>query len=153
MRFMALLILFFLPIDALAGDLTIATFNAEFLTRPKVHVKFGRAFDMTNADEIAQWNEPGFRDQKFAEAAAAVAKVVAGINADVMVLTEVGNEQDVAELNAAMRLRRFFPISALAGKVRNELTVPIVLRRPTQPSCGDSRLSRYVTCSGRSIVS
>jgi endonuclease/exonuclease/phosphatase family metal-dependent hydrolase len=102
MRFVALLILFFLPFEALAGDLTIATFNAEFLTRPKVHIKFGRAFDMTNADEIAQWNEPGFRDQKFAEAAAAVAKVVAGINADVMVLTEVGNEQDVAELNAAI---------------------------------------------------
>ena len=41
---------------------------------------------------MATWSRPGFRDQKFAEGAAAVAEVVADINADVIVLTEVGDE-------------------------------------------------------------
>jgi len=42
------------------------------------------------------------RDQKFAEGARAVALVVATINADVIVLTEVGDRRDVDELNAAI---------------------------------------------------
>ncbi len=33
-------------LPAAAGALTIATFNAEFLTRAKVHVKFGHPFDL-----------------------------------------------------------------------------------------------------------
>ena len=33
-----------------AQDLTIATFNAEFLTRPKVHLKFGLPFNMGSTD-------------------------------------------------------------------------------------------------------
>ena len=84
-----------------AETLTIATFNAEFLTRPKVHLKFGLPFNLTGTDRTT-WNQAGFRDQKFAEAAAAVAQVVAGIDADVVALTEVGNATDVAELNAAI---------------------------------------------------
>jgi endonuclease/exonuclease/phosphatase family metal-dependent hydrolase len=64
-------------------------------------VKFGLKLDLP-ADVAAQWNAPGFRDQKFAEAADAVATVVAAIDADVIVLNEVGNERDVNELNAAI---------------------------------------------------
>jgi hypothetical protein len=81
-------------------ELTIATFNAEFLTRPKVHVKFGFPFDLVEQADVAIWNAPGVRDQKFAEGAAAVAKVVASLKADVVVLTEVGDERDVGSSRA-----------------------------------------------------
>lgn len=84
--------------NALAEDFKIATFNTEFLTRPKVHIKFGFAFRLENADQVT-WNAAGFRDQKFGEAASAVASVIARIDADVIALTEVGNPTDVAELN------------------------------------------------------
>ena len=57
-----------------AGEITIATFNAEFLTRPKVHVKFGLKFSLKNEPQAVQnqWAATGFRDARFAEAAAAV---------------------------------------------------------------------------------
>ena len=57
--------------------LTIATFNAEFLTRPRVHIKFGLPFrtsDFTPA-EAAQWTD-AFRNVRFTEAAQAVAGVL-----------------------------------------------------------------------------
>lgn len=103
----ALMILAFVlcPAAACAAELTIATFNAEFLTRPKVHAKFGFDLNLTKPDEIAMWAAPGFRDQKFAEGAAAVAEVVAGINADITVLTEVGDQRDIHELSAAIAAR------------------------------------------------
>ncbi len=80
--------------------LTITTFNCEFLTRPKVHIKFGLPFNMSDASEAErdQWEEPGFRDSKFTVAAKAVAGVVAELGADVVALTEVGDETDVTEL-------------------------------------------------------
>ncbi len=96
----ALLIVF--PTLSLATELTVATFNAEFLTRPKIHVKFDFPLNLEKPNDVATWSAPGFRDQKFAEGAAAVAKVIADINADVMVLTEVGDQDDVQELNAAI---------------------------------------------------
>ena len=99
--FLAALLLAF-PAFAHAAEFTIATFNTEFLTRSKVHVKFGFPFELEKRADIATWAAPGFRDQKFAEATAAVAEVVAGINADVIVLVEVGNDADVAELNAVV---------------------------------------------------
>jgi endonuclease/exonuclease/phosphatase family metal-dependent hydrolase len=80
--------------------LTIATFNCEFLTRPKVHVKFGLGFNL-NDTEDAEWTQ-AFRDQRFAEATRAVARVIHGIDADVIALTEVGNAGDVAELREAV---------------------------------------------------
>ena len=61
--------------SALAAELTMATFNAEFLTRPKVHIKFGFPFDLSPTD-TATWNAPGFRDAKFAEAVAGVAQQI-----------------------------------------------------------------------------
>jgi endonuclease/exonuclease/phosphatase family metal-dependent hydrolase len=90
------------PVAFFSAEVTIATFNAEFLTRPKIHVKFGFQLNLEEPADVATWVTPGFRDQKFAEGAAAVAEVVAGINADVIVLTEVGNQRDVQELNAAI---------------------------------------------------
>lgn len=79
-----------------------ATFNTEFLTRRAIHVKFGAPLELVKPEDIALWSQPGFRDRKFAEGAAAVARVIAGINADVIVLNEVGDERDVDELNAAV---------------------------------------------------
>ena len=89
---------------AQAETLTIATFNTEFLTRPKVHVKFGLDFNLSKEPQAVQdqWAAQGFRDQRFAEAAAAVAAVIANVNADVIALTEVGNLTDVAELRAIL---------------------------------------------------
>jgi endonuclease/exonuclease/phosphatase family metal-dependent hydrolase len=102
MRLVLVLIAATLPALAQAAELTIATFNAEFLTRPRVHVKFDLPFDLKTAEDVAMWDDPAFRDQKFAEGAAAVAAVVADINADIVVLTEVGDRRDVNELNAAI---------------------------------------------------
>ncbi|PAP95443.1 endonuclease/exonuclease/phosphatase family protein [Mesorhizobium wenxiniae] len=94
------LVLFFALITTgvSAAELTIATFNANFLTRPTVHVKFGYPLSMRAEADLALWT-PAFRDQKFAEAAEEVAKVVASLDADIVVLTEVGNVTDLAELN------------------------------------------------------
>ena len=102
MRALLATLLLLLPAFAQGEELTIATFNTEFLTRPKVHVKFGFPFDLVDQADLAIWNAPGVRDQKFAEGAAAVAKVVANIKADVIVLTEVGDERDVRELASAI---------------------------------------------------
>lgn len=83
-------------------ELTIATFNCEFLTRPKVHMKFGESFDLSAARQEI-WNQPGYRDQKFSQAAQAVARTIVEIGADVIGLEEVGNEQDVKELLEEVR--------------------------------------------------
>jgi endonuclease/exonuclease/phosphatase family metal-dependent hydrolase len=104
--------------QAAAQSLTIVTFNAEFLTRPRVHIKFGLPFNLANADPavVAQWNQPGFRDQRFNEAAQAVAQVIASIDADVVAMTEVGNDADVAELVAEIQaLGVAYPHTAVCG--------------------------------------
>lgn len=101
MKYVSALLLALLTTAAAADDLTIATFNAEFLTRPTVHVKFGYPLQLRSEADIALW-APAFRDQKFAEAATQVAAVVASLGADIVVMTEVGDQRDVAELNAAV---------------------------------------------------
>jgi hypothetical protein len=92
-QLIALMMLF--PAVAQAGDLTIATFNAEFLTRAKIHAKFGVPLELKDPADIAFWGQASNGDQKFAEGARAVARVVANINADLIVLTEVGDRRDV----------------------------------------------------------
>lgn len=88
----------FLVVAADAAEtLRIATLNCEFLTRPKVHMKFGEWFDMP-AERAKTWDQPGYRDKKFTEAAQAVAKLIKQIDADVIGLVEVGDERDVKEL-------------------------------------------------------
>lgn len=101
MRCTTVLILAMVSAPALASDLTIATFNAEFLTRPTLQAKFGYQIPLRTEEDIALWT-PAYRDQKFAEAASEVAKVVAGLGADIVVLTEVGDQRDLAELNKAI---------------------------------------------------
>ncbi|MBI5761321.1 MAG: endonuclease/exonuclease/phosphatase family protein [Planctomycetales bacterium] len=85
----------------IAGDqLKVATLNCEFMLRKSVHVKFGLELDRkewTDAQRT-QWDQPGFRDARFREAAKAVATVIKRIDADVVALCEVGNDTDVAEL-------------------------------------------------------
>lgn len=84
-----------------AGEkLTIATFNCEFLTRPKVQMKFGLPFDITNAPpaEIAKWANPDHRTAKMREATDTAAKLLKTFEADVLALQEVGNRADVALL-------------------------------------------------------
>jgi endonuclease/exonuclease/phosphatase family metal-dependent hydrolase len=105
MRALFLLFAILVPGFAQSAELTLATFNTEFLTRPKIHKKFGFDLTLTKPEDILLWNTPGFRDQKFTEAAAAVAAVIAGINADIIVLTELGDQRDLDELNAAIAER------------------------------------------------
>lgn len=86
---------------AIAGEqLKLATFNCEFLVKRTVHVKFGLELDRKEwTDEQRKtWDQPGYREARFHEAAQAVATVIKKIDADVLALTEVGTEADVAEL-------------------------------------------------------
>lgn len=100
--FIAILVLAVFPQASLSqgNSLIIATFNCEFLTRPKVHIKFGLPFNINKASpaEKQQWNQPGFRDQKFKTAAGEVAKIIESVAADVIALTEVGDGSDLEEL-------------------------------------------------------
>ena len=86
-------------------SLSIATFNCEFLTRPKVHVKFGLPFDLRSADKKTQkeWDKQEYRDAKFEQAASAVAGFLAGLNADVLALTEIGDQEDMSVLQSKLR--------------------------------------------------
>lgn len=107
-----------------ADTLTLATLNCEFLTRPRVHVKFGLPFDLSDAPQAArqQWEQPGFRDARFAEAAQAVAQVLATLDADVLALTEVGDDADVVELQQALNaLGAVYPHRAV-GNSRDTFT-------------------------------
>lgn len=97
--------------------LTVATFNCEFLTRPKVHMKFGEPFDLPPQRQEA-WNQPGYRDRKFHEAAKAVAKLIQEIDADVIGLVEVGDQRDVLELLEEVRnLGLDYPYWKVGGPV------------------------------------
>ncbi len=84
----------------LGQELKIATFNCEFLIKRKVHVKFGLPFDLrSQPDSVKQfWADATNRDLKFEEAADSVAKHIKQIDADIIGLTEVGNEDDVEVL-------------------------------------------------------
>jgi hypothetical protein len=93
--------------------LTIATLNCEFLVRSKVHVKFGYDLYLAEADK-ATWDQAGYRDNKFSEAAKAVASAIKSLNADVLVLVEVGDATDVAELKGEVdALGLSYPYSAV----------------------------------------
>ena len=81
----------------MAQEITVATLNAEFLTKPRVHVKFGRQFDLNKESKKEQrfWNKESKRAEKFEEASASVAQVIKRINADILTLTEVGSSEDI----------------------------------------------------------
>lgn len=86
-----------LATSAAGADLIIGTFNAEFLTRPNVHRKFGLPLKLKGPAK-AQWSIPGFRNSRFKEATQNVARFLATIDVDIWALTEVGSEDDVREL-------------------------------------------------------
>lgn len=100
-RLWAILAFGLIPSVVFAESVSVATFNAEFLTRPMVHMKFGLPFRLKGAEK-EEWDRPGFRDAKFEEATKAVAKMLAELDADVLALTEVGDERDVEELRQAL---------------------------------------------------
>jgi len=96
-----ILMLFLANVTTTLGqDLTVATFNAEFLNTKKVHMKFGLGFNMDEAakEDREFWNDPENRSVKFREASSLVAAFLKGVNADVLTLTEVGDSADIQVL-------------------------------------------------------
>ncbi|MEM9023356.1 MAG: endonuclease/exonuclease/phosphatase family protein [Bacteroidota bacterium] len=85
---------------ALSQEITVATFNAEFLTKPRVHMKYGLQFDITREPEKIQkfWNKDENRAAKLREASANVAQLIKRMNADILTLTEVGSPEDLKVL-------------------------------------------------------
>ncbi|MFQ5733294.1 MAG: hypothetical protein ACE5KM_15235, partial [Planctomycetaceae bacterium] len=75
-----------------AETVTVATLNCKFLSTRFVHIKFGLSFARKNwtAAQKATWNADGFRAAQYRRACKAVAKTITRIDADVIVLTEVG---------------------------------------------------------------
>ena len=88
-----------------AEDLTIATFNTEFLSRKKVHIKFGKPFYLSKLDksEIAIWSQDEFIEERFLEAVDRVAKAIAEMNVDIITLTEIGDDRDFYDLQQAVK--------------------------------------------------
>src|SRR5690606_28389633 len=92
---------------AWAEAVRIGTFKREFLVFRKVHVKFGLPFDERewNDEQRQTWSQMGYREARFRESVSAVAAAIRQIDADVLVLTEVGRGQDVTALwNEVQRL-------------------------------------------------
>ena len=86
-----------LTCNGFAEEFSVATFNAEFLNMSKVHIKYGLPFRISDADpaDQAEWNAPAFRTQRFEMAVDAVAEAIQDIDANVLVLTEVGDGTDL----------------------------------------------------------
>ncbi|MDC0230983.1 endonuclease/exonuclease/phosphatase family protein [Aureispira] len=92
-----------LQLQLLIGqDLTIATFNCEFLNKRKVHIKYGLPYNIKYAKgaEKKLWSDDNYRLTKFNESTNSVADQIKIINADIIGLTEVGND---TEINALVR--------------------------------------------------
>ena len=93
--------------SALADDvLRIATFNCECMSRTLVHVKFGLPYSKSdwNEDDEAKWKSLGTPEECFQTACGHVAKVIDQIadkGVHVLVLTEVGPQDDLDDLYAA----------------------------------------------------
>jgi 5'-nucleotidase (lipoprotein e(P4) family) len=98
LRFLSIVVAAVAATSAAAADeLVVGTFNCEFLIPARVHVKFGEPFEL-EGKALEQWSRPGYREQKYAEAVDAVAAFLATLDADVLVLEEVGNRQEVEPL-------------------------------------------------------
>ena len=87
----------FAELASAADVVKVGTFNCEWLNRRRIYVKYGLPLKLTPQDD-AIWNLREFRDTKFKEAARAVAAAIREIDADVIGLTEVGDESDVRDL-------------------------------------------------------
>ena len=77
----------------------IATLNCNFLARQTVHVKYGLNLEkkLWTPEETATWTE-AYRNERFRESVASIAVAVKRINADVIVLCEIGEGPDAAAL-------------------------------------------------------
>lgn len=84
-------------LSVLSQEVTIATFNAEFLNRSRIHVKYGKQFDLAREPEQEQkfWNDDNNRIEKLREASGHVAQFIKQIDADILTLTEVGGAADI----------------------------------------------------------
>ncbi len=90
---------------ASAERLTVATFNAEFLIRERIHARDGLPLTLSAAQQ-AEWPSQR-REAAFMAAVGRVGPVIAATQADVVVLTEVGPEADVASLNQSLGTARY----------------------------------------------
>lgn len=105
MKSFIILLLSLISIQFIVGqDLKIATFNCEFLVKRKVHMKYGLPFNMKYAKSNVKqdWQDDRFRQKRFEEATQNVAAHLKKLNADVLGLTEVGNEAEVKLLVEAL---------------------------------------------------
>ncbi len=98
-------LLLFLSVALYAQDLSIATFNCEFLITKKVHVKYGIDFNFKGepASVVDEWKKDSFRNAKFEEACDRVAGQIKLINADILGLTEIGDSSDVEILRKKLK--------------------------------------------------
>lgn len=100
-RILILIPLFFSFVFSVnSQEITVATFNAEFLNKSRVHIKYGKRFDIKKESEEVQkfWNNDANRTARFKEASTNVAKMIKRINADILTLTEVGGKEDLKVL-------------------------------------------------------
>ncbi len=92
-----ILVVWFCPVTYGDDVVRVATLNCEFLNLKKLHVKFGHPFNLSGALKD-EWDAPGFREDKYQIAGKAVAKTIAGIDADIICLTEVGPQEELETL-------------------------------------------------------
>ncbi len=99
-RLLFYLFCFFCFIPVFSQEITVATFNAEFLNLSRVHIKYGLQFDITREPKKVQkyWEKEENRAAKLQEASANVAQMIKSIDADILTLTEVGGAEDLEVL-------------------------------------------------------
>lgn len=87
-------------LQAVSQEVTVATFNVEFLNKSRVHIKFGKQFDISRESKKEQkfWADDDNRVNKLEEASANVAKMIKRVDADIITLTEAGDAEDLEVL-------------------------------------------------------
>lgn len=101
-RFLGLICNFFALVfatTASADELTIATFNAEFLITDRIHVRDGFPLRL-NSEGQAEWPDSR-RQAAFDAAVQRMVPVILEIDADVLVLTEIGGGADFDKISQA----------------------------------------------------
>lgn len=90
------MLLVFTNLTVNAQEVSVATFNAEFLNKSRVHIKYNMPFDISKASKKEQkfWNKEENRTAKLQESSAKVAELIKQMNADIVTLTEVGSPED-----------------------------------------------------------
>lgn len=88
-----------------AQEISVGTFNAEFLNKKKIHVKFGKRFNLKDEPTDVQkfWKNETNKNNKLKEASANVAKMIKQMNADILTLTEVGDKDDLKILLSELK--------------------------------------------------